>query len=79
MKIDSKTLDYILDNMIETFRNSKNEIFRISEQCYKEFEILSGQLADVKRMIFELNDEGNRLEEQVEFNRKPAFRGQPAF
>lgn len=66
MKIDSKTLDSILDNMIETFRNSRKEIFRISEHCYSEFEILSVQLADVKRKILELNEEGDRLKKQVD-------------
>ncbi len=70
MKIDSETLDSILDNMIETFRNSRKEIFRISEHCYSEFEILSVQLADVKRKILELNEEGDNLKKQADLTGK---------
>ena len=40
-KLDTKTLDLILEKMIDTVDISKNEIFRIGEQCRKDPPALS--------------------------------------
>ncbi|MFE8701687.1 sensor histidine kinase [Cytobacillus sp. FJAT-54145] len=69
-KFDTKTLDLILGKMIETVGNSKDEIFRIGEQCRKDYESLSDELRDVKQMVGEIIDKGDKLETQSRFARK---------
>ena len=69
-KIDIKTLDFILEKMIETVGTSKDEIFRIGEQCRKDYESLADELKDVKRMVIEVIDDGDKLETQSRFARK---------
>jgi two-component system, NarL family, sensor histidine kinase DegS len=69
-KFDIKTLDFILEKMIETVGTSKDEIFRIGEQCRKDYESLADELKDVKRMVIEVIEDGDRLETQSRFARK---------
>jgi two-component system sensor histidine kinase DegS len=69
-KFDTKTLDLILQKMIDTVGTSKNEIFRISEQCRTDHETLTDELKDVKRMVLKVIDEGDKLEVQTKFARK---------
>jgi two-component system sensor histidine kinase DegS len=69
-KFDIKTLDFILEKMIETVGTSKDEIFRIGEQCRKDYESLADELQDVKRMVIEVIDDGDKLETQSRFARK---------
>lgn len=69
-KFDSKTLDLILQKMIDTVGISKNEIFRISEQCRTDHETLSTELKEVKLMVLKVIDEGDNLEIQTKFARK---------
>lgn len=69
-KFDTKSLDLILEKMIETVGTSKNEIFRIGEQCRKDYETLTEELKDVKVMVIKVIDEGDRLESQTRFARK---------
>ncbi|MBD7937183.1 sensor histidine kinase [Cytobacillus sp. Sa5YUA1] len=69
-KFDTKSLDLILEKMIETVSTSKNEIFRIGEQCRKDYETLTEELKDVKVMVIKVIDEGDRLESQTRFARK---------
>lgn len=69
-KFDIKTLDFILEKMIETVGTSKDEIFRIGEQCRKDYESLADELKDVKRMVIEVIDDGDKLETQSRFARK---------
>ncbi len=69
-KFDIKSLDFILEKMIETVGTSKDEIFRIGEQCRKDYESLADELKDVKRMVIEVIDDGDKLETQSRFARK---------
>ncbi|MDZ5471933.1 sensor histidine kinase [Bacillus sp. 31A1R] len=69
-KFDTKTLDLILSKMVDTVGNSKDEIFRIGEQCRRDYETLTDELKDVKRMVIQIIDEGDKLETQSRFARK---------
>ncbi|MFD2442745.1 sensor histidine kinase [Bacillus sp. CGMCC 1.16607] len=64
-KFDSKLLDTILNNMIDTVGNSKDEIFQIGEQCRKDFESISDELKEVKIAVIKAIDDGDQLEEQA--------------
>ncbi|UQD53412.1 histidine kinase [Bacillus methanolicus] len=70
INFDTKTLDQILEKMIDTVVNSKDEIFRISEQCRKDYETLTDELKDVKQMVLQTIAEGDRLEVQARLARK---------
>ena len=69
-KFDTKTLDIILDQMVETVGNSKDEIFRIGEQCRMDYESLTDELKAVKSMVTQIIVEGDKLETQSRFARK---------
>ncbi|PLR78257.1 histidine kinase [Bacillus sp. V3-13] len=69
-KMDTKTLDYILEKMIETVGSSKNEIFRIGEQCRQDYESLADELKDVKQQVGLIIAEGDKLDVQARFARK---------
>ncbi|MBU8881165.1 sensor histidine kinase [Bacillus sp. FJAT-29790] len=69
-KFDTKTLDLILQKMIDTVGVSKNEIFRIGEQCRKDHLTLSDELKEVKELVMTSIAEGDRLEIQSRFARK---------
>lgn len=64
-KFDSQTLDTILEKMIDTVGESKNEIFRIGEQSRNDFETLSDELNSVKKMVVKIIDEGDLLDVQA--------------
>ncbi|XJZ26962.1 sensor histidine kinase [Bacillota bacterium Lsc_1132] len=68
-RFDTKTLDMILEKMIDTVGASKNEIFRIGEQCRNDFETLSAELSSVKKMVVKIIDEGEQLESQARLAR----------
>ncbi|EIJ80505.1 two-component sensor histidine kinase DegS [Bacillus methanolicus PB1] len=70
IKFDTKTLDQILEKMIDTVVSSKNEIFRIGEQCRKDYETLSDELKEVKQMVLQTIAEGDKLEAQARLARK---------
>ncbi|WP_019153871.1 sensor histidine kinase [Robertmurraya massiliosenegalensis] len=61
-KFDTKTLDLILDKMVETVGDSKDEIFRIGEQCRGDYDSLVEELRDVRRMVGQIIEEGDSLE-----------------
>lgn len=69
-KFDTKTLDFILQKMVETVGNSKDEIFRIGEQCRRDYETLTDELKDVREMVVKMIDDGDKLEVQSRFARK---------
>jgi len=56
--------------MVETVGTSKDEIFRIGEQCRKDYDSLADELRDVKEMVVQMIEEGDRLETQSRFARK---------
>jgi two-component system, NarL family, sensor histidine kinase DegS len=69
-KFDSKALDLILEKMIETVGNSKDEIFRIGEECRNDYESITDELQDIKRRVAQIINEGDKLESQVRAARK---------
>jgi two-component system sensor histidine kinase DegS len=69
-KFDTKTLDFILGKMIDTVGNSKDEIFRIGEQCRKDYDSLTDELKEVKGLVIQVIDEGDKLEVNTRFARK---------
>lgn len=69
-KFEAKTLDLILQKMIETVGISKNEVFRIGEQCRQDYETLTDELKEVKHAVMKTIDEGDKLEVQTRYARK---------
>lgn len=69
-KFDTKTLDYIVEQMIQTVGSSKDEIFRIGEQCRQDYETLTEELKEMKVLVLETIDKGDKLEIQSRFARK---------
>ncbi|MBY0123483.1 sensor histidine kinase [Bacillus sp. S/N-304-OC-R1] len=69
-KFDTNTLDMILEKMVETVGASKDEVFRIGEQCRKEHLSLADELKEVKVLVKKSIDEGDKLEAQTRFARK---------
>jgi two-component system, NarL family, sensor histidine kinase DegS len=69
-KIETKTLDHILETMIETVANSKNEIFNIAEQCRHDFDALTKELEDVQHLGKQIVEDGDMLEANVKQARK---------
>lgn len=60
-KINTKLLDVILEKMVDTVDQSKDEIFQIGEQCRNDFEDLNRELTEVKEMVVKVIDEGDEL------------------
>ena len=69
-QIDMRTIDQILEKMIETVGNSKNEIFEIGEQCRKDYESILDELEKIKEMITKVIDDEEKLDQEVRFARK---------
>jgi two-component system, NarL family, sensor histidine kinase DegS len=69
-KFDTKTLDLILDKMVDTVGDSKDEIFRIGEQCRRDYDSLVAELKDVREMVGQIIEEGDKLETKSRFARK---------
>ncbi|MGC4377987.1 sensor histidine kinase [Fictibacillus sp. Mic-4] len=61
-QIDPKVLDGILLKTIETVKESKTQIFEISEHSRNEFIHLSKELEDVKRKVIETIEKADKLE-----------------
>ncbi|WP_071460832.1 sensor histidine kinase [Bacillus massilinigeriensis] len=68
-KLDKKLLDVILEKMIDTVGNSKDEIFQIGEQCRHEYASLVDELKEVKLQVAQVIDEGDKLETSARFAR----------
>ncbi|KAB7665169.1 sensor histidine kinase [Bacillus sp. B1-b2] len=69
-KFDTKTLDYIVEQMIQTVGSSKDEIFRIGEQCRQDYETITDELKEIRELVIQTIDEGDKLEVQAKFARK---------
>lgn len=69
-KIDTKTLDHILENMIDTVGSSKDEIFRIGEECRQNYESFAEELKEIKIKVSQVIDDGDKLEVKTRFARK---------
>ncbi|MEC3882786.1 histidine kinase [Halobacillus sp. HZG1] len=62
-------LDHIINEMVETVTNSKDEIFQIGEESRSEFEKLNKELTETKKQVLSHIDEGDKLEQKVRFSR----------
>ncbi|MCJ8007579.1 sensor histidine kinase [Lederbergia wuyishanensis] len=69
-KLDIKALDFIVEQMIETVDKSKDEIFRIGEQCRQEHDSLIAELKEIKEQVKHVITEGDELEIKARLARK---------
>lgn len=69
-KVDAKALDKILEAMVSTVSESKDEVFDIGEQCRKDFETLSKELDDVKIRVAIVITDSDALDSKARFARK---------
>ncbi|MBW8349452.1 sensor histidine kinase [Bacillus sp. IITD106] len=69
-KLDVKALDFIVEQMIETVDKSKDEIFRIGEQCRQEHDSLIAELKEIKEQVKHVIVEGDDLEIKARLARK---------
>jgi len=61
-KLDAKELDKIVEKMIDTVHNSRDEIFQIGEQSRQEHEYLRKELIEIKKMVNKVIEEADKLE-----------------
>ncbi|WP_285767862.1 sensor histidine kinase [Peribacillus sp. SI8-4] len=69
-KVDAKALDKILETMVSTVSESKDEVFDIGEQCRKDFESLTKELDDVKIRVAIVINDSDALDSKARFARK---------
>ncbi|MFJ7639490.1 sensor histidine kinase [Peribacillus sp. NPDC097206] len=69
-KVDAKALDKILETMVSTVSESRNEVFDIEEQCRKDFESLTKELEDVKVRVAIMINDSDSLDSKARFARK---------
>ncbi|SIS70123.1 sensor histidine kinase [Salimicrobium salexigens] len=65
-----KSLDSIIQEMVDHVSISKDEVFTISEKSRKEHESLEEELVDLKARISSFIEEEEKLEEKVKGSRK---------
>lgn len=63
-------LDHIIDEMVDTVTNSKDEIFEIGEGSRQEYEKLYNELQETKKLVTAYIEEGDQLDQKVRFSRK---------
>ncbi|MBM7570254.1 sensor histidine kinase [Aquibacillus albus] len=68
-KTGEKTLDLIINEMVDTVENSKDEIFYIGEESRKEYENLQSELNEIKYEVIQVIEEGDQLEKKVRMSR----------
>ncbi|MFF2287604.1 sensor histidine kinase [Peribacillus butanolivorans] len=69
-KVDAKALDKILETMVSTVSESKDEVFDIGEQCRIDFESLTKELDDVKIRVAIVITDSDALDSKARFARK---------
>lgn len=67
---NTKVLDEILEKMMDTVGTSKNEIFEIGETCRKDVHLLTDELKEIKQMVRQTIEEGEKLDSMSRFARK---------
>lgn len=67
--LDVELLDQILNSTIDTVKESKAQIFEISEQTRKELGLLSKLLSEIKVDVLKIIEQGDLLEVQVKLAR----------
>ncbi|MFB1049922.1 sensor histidine kinase [Paraliobacillus sp. JSM ZJ581] len=65
-----KDLDRIINEMIETVENSKDDIYSISEESREEYRLLTEQLSLLKEAVNQNIDASEHLEIRVKFSRQ---------
>ncbi|AYC28932.1 sensor histidine kinase [Paenisporosarcina cavernae] len=68
--IDSKSLDYIFNQMVATMDQSKKDIFIISEQSRSNFEQMKNELHQIRLNINLVITEGDLLEDKTRLARR---------
>ncbi|HSH25546.1 MAG TPA: histidine kinase, partial [Massilibacterium sp.] len=63
-KIDLRTLDSILNKMLDTVNDSKYEIFEIGEVSQTEYEEIKKELEDVKKKVADVIYQYDSLEKR---------------
>ncbi|WP_077328064.1 sensor histidine kinase [Virgibacillus siamensis] len=69
-KLEQKTLDFVIDEMVDVVQNSKDEIFNISEESRKEYETLKRDLKKTKEEMAQHITDGDQLEQKVRYSRQ---------
>lgn len=69
-KVNTKMLDNILEQMIDTVGRSKNDVFEIGEQCRQDYESITNELKVIKESVYKVIQEGDELERKSRFARK---------
>lgn len=69
-KVNPKSLDKIVEQMIETVDRSKDEIFQIGEQCRRDHDDIIKELQEIKEEVKKVIDTGDQLEIQSRLARK---------
>ncbi|WP_058306677.1 sensor histidine kinase [Gracilibacillus massiliensis] len=67
---NDRTLNYIIEEMIDTVKNSKDEVFEIAEDSRKEHENLNKELSILKEDVALVIDEGDQLDKKTKLARK---------
>ncbi|USK69987.1 sensor histidine kinase [Peribacillus asahii] len=68
--IKTQSLDIILETMISTVGESKDEVFEIEEQCRRDFEALTKELEDIRVRVAFVITENDLLDKKARFARK---------
>lgn len=68
--IKTQSLDIILETMISTVGESKDEVFEIEEQCRRDFETLTKELEDIRVRVAFVITENDLLDKKARFARK---------
>lgn len=69
-KVNTKMLDNILEQMIDTVGRSKSDVFEIGEQCRQDYESITEELKVIRESVFKVIKEGDDLERKSRFARK---------
>ncbi|UOQ85161.1 sensor histidine kinase [Gracilibacillus salinarum] len=70
MEAKDRTLDYIIDEMIDTVKNSQDEVFEIAEDSRKEYENMHKELLVLKEQVTTVIAESDQLEYKARVARK---------
>jgi two-component system, NarL family, sensor histidine kinase DegS len=69
-KVNTKMLDNILEQMIDTVGRSKHDVFEIGEQCRQDYESITEELKVIRESVFKVIKEGDELEQKSRFARR---------
>ena len=69
-KVDGKELDKILETMVGTVTESRDEVFEIGEQCRQDFESLKRELDEVKTKVAIVIADSDTLDSKARHARK---------